>query len=134
MGVVSIPTGGHGGKHLDVVLIAAGIEEQPVAEGLEQGKITVCLHRLLEDIVGLDILFVDIDEFQDTVISLIHAQIRVLLDGHRPLVQTDLPQGQFFYLLAVVRATDLIVCSHLRILCLDGYGLRGIDTDVDDLV
>ena len=134
MGVVSVPTGGNGSKHLDIVLITAGVEEQPVAEGLEQREITVGLHRLLEDIVSLDVLFVEIDEFQDTVVGLVHTQCSVLLDGHRPLVQTDLLQGQFLDFLTIVRTTHLIVCGHLRILCLDGYGLCGVDADIDDLI
>ena len=41
VGVVGIPAGGHGGKDLDIVLVVAGIEEQHVAQRLEQREIGV---------------------------------------------------------------------------------------------
>ena len=39
MGVVGVPAGGYGSKSLDVVLIRAWIEDEPVAERLEECEI-----------------------------------------------------------------------------------------------
>ena len=39
IGMIGVPTGGHCGKHLDVVFAHLGIEEQCVANGLEEGKV-----------------------------------------------------------------------------------------------
>ena len=49
-------------------------------------------------------------------------------------MQVDLLQGEFLDLFAILRTADFVLGGHLRILGLDGDGLRRIDADIDNLI
>ena len=67
-----IPTGGNSCKGLDVVTIAARIEQQHVSHRLEQGEISVWLSGVLEDVTLLHILFVGLYHRKDAVVDLVN--------------------------------------------------------------
>ena len=69
MGVVGVPAGSYGSKGLDILLVALRVEDQIVANGLEERKIRVGLHGLLVNIVKLHILFIGIDDLLDAVVG-----------------------------------------------------------------
>ena len=49
-------------------------------------------------------------------------------------MQVNLLQGEFLDLFAILRTADFVLGGHLRILGLNGDGLRGINAHIDDLV
>ena len=134
IGVIGIPAGSHGGKELDVVLVGTGIENQRVAQRLEQGEVGIRAVGLLEDIVRPDVLLVFANHAQNTVVHLVHAQCAVVRHGDGPVGQVNLLQCQFLDFLTVVRTAHLILGGHLRILCLEGHRLCRVDAHVDNLV
>ena len=104
--IVSIPTGSHGSKHLDVILVVAWIEQQGVGatylNGLEKSIVGRSLHWSLEDIPGLDVLLVAVDH-----LSYCHVH------------------GVTFHLVFV---------SHRRVCSLYEDGFRRVNREVDGLV
>ena len=135
MGVVSVPTGGHGGEGPDVLLLRAGVEDQPVAQRLEESEVGVGLVGLAVDIVLHHVGLIERHEAVDAVADDADAEVGLLLlQGHDLPLQFHLLEGEFANLVAVVRAADGVVRGHAGIFALDLYGLGGVDADVDDLV
>ena len=81
MRIVSIPTGSNGSKGPDVFFLSAGIEDEPLAERLEEGKIGVGLEGLLIDVVVGTVSSVATDGARGnlSLISLIVASLLVHL-------------------------------------------------------
>ena len=129
-----VPAGGHGGKHLDVFLVGAGIEDERIAKRLEQGEVGIRLAGFGEDVLHLHLLLVAGHEGQDAVVRLVDVQLFALADGQCLAVECLLAQGQFLDFLTVFRAADLVLRGHLRILCLDGDRLGRVDGHIDYLV
>ena len=103
MRIIGVPTGGNSRKRLDVVLAGAGIEDEPVAECLEECEVSIRLVGLLENVLVFHILFVGINQFLDTVVDHIHTKRVVLLHGNDLALKSYLFQSQFLDLLAVLR-------------------------------
>ena len=63
--IVGIPTGCYGSKYLHVVFVVARVEDKCIHIAqlyrLEERIVSACLHWLLEDVVGFDVLFVSLE-------------------------------------------------------------------------
>ena len=136
--IVGIPAGSHGSKHSYIVLVVAGIEDERIhvaqLDGLEEGIVGRSLHRLLEDVVHLDVLLVAIEHAGHDDIHRVDAHVRTLGDGVDVVLQNHLLNRKLLDLAAVLRTLHLIFIAHLRIGSLHLDGLRRVDAEVDALV
>ena len=86
IGPVGVPAGSHCSKHLDIVSIAARVENQCITQGLEQCKISVRLGGVREDILTFHLVLILANHSQNTVIDLIDCQVCVATYGHSTLL------------------------------------------------
>ena len=110
------------------------VEYQPSAQCLEEGKVRVCLLRLLEDVIVSHDVLVTLHEAVHRVLHLLHSEALIVVNGNGACQQLHLHQREFLYLFAVLAAADLILRGHRGVGCLEGYRLGGIYGDVDDTV
>ena len=68
--VISVPAGSNGCKSLDIFLVGTRIENQVVADSLEQSEVGICLVRLFVDIVALNLFLVSVNHALDAVVGL----------------------------------------------------------------
>ena len=132
LGVVGVPAGGHGSEGLDVLSILAGVEDEHVAQRLEQCEIRRGLHRLLVDVVHLHILLIGLDTADDAVLCRRGAEVDVALDVDESSLQVHLLQCQLADGQTVLRTLHLVVGGHRGIFRTDGDGLCRVDAQVDD--
>ena len=134
VGVVGVPAGGDGGIHLDIVLVGAWIEEQHVAQRLEEREIGIRLVGSREDILLLDLVLVLLNHVEDAVVRLVDGELLVVADKDGTALEVHLLEGELLDFLTVVGTADLVLRGHLRIGSLDGHRLGRVDGDVDNLV
>ena len=133
IGVIGVPTGCHGTEHLHVIGVLARVEDECVAQCLEQREIRIRLHRLLIDVVVPDFLLISIHHLTYGVFGCVDSHRRVTANLYCLLLQCHLLQRQFLYLGAVLRTLHCVVRSHAGILSLHGYRLCRVDADIDYL-
>ena len=108
-----VPAGGHGGKGLHVVGIAAGIEHHEVAvahhDALEEGEIAVGAHGLAVDIVAAHVFLIGCHDALYAVLHGLRIEVGRLQDALGAGLQVHLLEGKFLDLEAVVAALHLIL-------------------------
>ena len=136
--IVGIPTGCYGSKYLHVVFVVARVEDKCIHIAqlyrLEERIVSVCLHWLLEDVVGLDVLFVSLEHAAYDGFDRIVADVRIFHEPVDIALESHLLKRQLFDLVAVFRTFHFVFEAHLRIsrLYLDGF--CRIDGKIDGLV
>ena len=132
-----VPTCGNGSIHLNVLSVVAGIEQQHAHivehDGLEEGKVGIRLHRFLVDVIELHVVLVGRYHLGTTVVDLLLAQVRALLDGVQLVLQFILHDGKLLDFGAVVGAFHLVVGRHRGVGSLEADNLGGINRKVDNL-
>ena len=123
MRIVSIPAGSDSGKGPDVFFFSTRIEDEPLADRLEESKVGISLVGLFVDVIPHHVVLIDVDQALDAVTDNLNTEGSVLLDGDGLSLQVHLFHRELTDFLAVVRTADGIVGSHSRIFCLDLNGL-----------
>ena len=125
--IIGIPTGCYGSKYLHVVLVVARVEDERIhvtqLYSLEERIVSVCLHWLLEDVVGLDVLFVSLEHAAHDRFDRIVADVRIFYETVDIALESHLLKRQLLNLVAVFRTFHFVFETHLRIsrLYLDGF-------------
>ena len=103
--IIGIPTGCYGSKYLHVVLVVARVEDERVRiaqlYSLEERIVSVCLHRLLEDVVSLDVLFVSLKHAAHDGFDGIVAYVRIFYESVDIALKSHLFKRQLLDLVAV---------------------------------
>ena len=131
--VVSVPARCHCGKGLYVLLAFARVEDEAVAERLEQGEIRRGAHRGLVDIVQLNVLLVSLNHPRYAVARQVEAEVAVAFHGDDAVQQVDLLEGQFLDSGALSRAFHRVARGHRGVRGVHDDALRRVNAQVDYL-
>ena len=92
VGIVAVPAGSHSSKSLDVLTIALRIEEQHIAQSLEQSEVCISLVGLSINVIFLHLLLVLVHQLIDAVVSLLNGQVLIIANGDGTLAEVYLLQ------------------------------------------
>ena len=101
--------------------------------GLEKGKVGICLHGLLKDIIALHLVLIGFKGLCDGGLYSFDAQIGTLDDVANLRLKCLLHACQLLDFTAVLASVDLILGGHCRIGGLDVHGFGGVDAHIDHL-